>query len=107
MKLIKNYFYNVSYQILTLILPLITAPYISRTLGPKGVGQYSFTYSIITWFILITNIGLAYYGDRQVAYVRDNKYELSKTFYELQIVKITMTILAMVIFIIFMLVASL
>lgn len=86
---------------LVLILPLITAPYISRTLGPKGVGQYSFTYSIITWFTLITSIGIAYYGDRQVAYVRDNKYQLSKTFYELQIIKITMTVISMVIFIAF------
>lgn len=101
MKLIKNYFYNVCYQMLVLILPLITAPYISRTLGPKGVGQYSFTYSIITWFTLITSIGIAYYGDRQVAYVRDNKYQLSKTFYELQIIKITMTVISMVIFIAF------
>ena len=27
-----NYIYNVSYQILTLITPLITAPYLSRVL---------------------------------------------------------------------------
>lgn len=101
MKLIKNYLYNASYQLLTLILPLITAPYVSRVLGPKGVGNYSFTYSIITWFTLITSIGIAYYGDREVAYVRDDKYELSKTFYELQILKICMTIVSLIVFIIF------
>lgn len=100
-KLIKNYLYNASYQLLTLILPLITAPYVSRVLGPKGVGDYSFTYSIITWFTLITSIGIAYYGDRQVAYVRDDKYELSRTFYELQILKICMTIISLIGFIIF------
>ena len=101
MKLIKNYLYNASYQLLTLILPLITAPYVSRVLGPKGVGEYSFTYSIITWFTLITSIGIAYYGDRQVAYVRDNKYQLSKTFYELQLIKVCMTIISLIVFIIF------
>lgn len=101
MKTIKNYLYNASYQLLLLILPLITAPYVSRTIGPKGIGQYSFTYSIITWFVMITNIGIAYYGDRQIAYVRNDRYELSKTFWELQIIKIMMTIISVVLFIVF------
>ena len=74
MKVIKNYLYNAGYQILVLIIPLITAPYISRTLGPTGVGEYTYTYSIITWFMLITNIGVSYYGDRQIAYVRNDNH---------------------------------
>lgn len=101
MKTIKNYLYNASYQLLLLILPLITAPYVSRTIGPKGIGQYSFTYSIITWFVMITNIGIAYYGDRQIAYVRNDRYKLSKTFWELQIIKIMMTIISVVLFVVF------
>ena len=38
----KNYLYNVSYQILLLLTPLITTPYISRVLGADGVGQVSY-----------------------------------------------------------------
>lgn len=98
MKIVKNYLYNASYQLLALILPLITAPYVARTLGPKGVGQYSFTYAIVTWFTLVASIGVAYYGDRQIAYVRDNKHELSKTFWEIQIVKFVMSLLAFFLF---------
>ena len=98
MKVIKNYLYNASYQLLALILPIITAPYVSRTLGPRGVGQYSYTYSIITWFTLITSIGIAYYGDRQVAYVRKDHQRLSRTFWELQIIKICMTIISLMLF---------
>mgnify|MGYP003399911408 FL=1 len=41
-----NYIYNVSYQILTLITPLITAPYLSRVLKADGIGAYSYTYSL-------------------------------------------------------------
>lgn len=100
MKVIKNYLYNASYQLLALVLPIITAPYVSRTLGPKGVGQYSFTYSIITWFTLITSIGIAYYGDRQVAYVRNDRQKLSQTFWELQVIKLCMTALSLVAFLI-------
>ena len=34
----KNYIYNLIYQILILLLPLITTPYISRVLGAEGIG---------------------------------------------------------------------
>ena len=42
-KVVKNYLYNLSYQILILIVPLITTPYVSRVLGAKGVGTFSYT----------------------------------------------------------------
>ena len=44
----KNYIYNLVYQILTLILPLITTPYISRVLEAEKIGIYSYTYSILS-----------------------------------------------------------
>ena len=49
-KVVKNYFYNLSYQILILIIPLITTPYISRVLGAKGIGIFSYTSSILYTF---------------------------------------------------------
>ena len=57
MKVLKNFFYNVGYQILIIIVPLILAPYISRVVGPDGVGTYSYTYSIVTLFGLIAKLG--------------------------------------------------
>ena len=44
----KNYIYRVLYEVLILITPFITTPYISRVLGADGVGDYSFSHSIIT-----------------------------------------------------------
>ena len=41
----KNFAYSLAYQILTVLLPLITAPYISRTLGPDLVGVYHKTHA--------------------------------------------------------------
>lgn len=102
MKVIKNYLYNVGYQVLSLIVPLITSAYVSRVLGPEGVGANAFTNSIIQYFILIANIGVGYYGNRQIAYVRKNHQKMSKTFWEIQIIKTMMTILAFIFFEIFM-----
>ena len=58
MKVIKNYLYNVGYQVLAIIVPLITSAYVSRVLRPEGVGANSFTNSIIQYFILIANMGI-------------------------------------------------
>lgn len=102
MKVVRNYLYNAGYQILALIVPLVTYYYISRTLSPEGVGANAFTNSIIQYFILFANLGIAFYGNREVAYVRDNKAKLSITFFEIQIVKTLMTILSYLFFIIFM-----
>jgi len=50
----RNYIYNVLYQVLVIIVPLITTPYLSRVLGAEGIGIYSYTYAIVTYFILFS-----------------------------------------------------
>jgi O-antigen/teichoic acid export membrane protein len=94
MSIAKNYIYNVLYQIVTLIIPLITVPYISRTLGSSGVGTNAYTYSIIQYFILFGTIGIGLYGNRAVAYVRDDKQKLSQTFWEIFVLKLITTLIA-------------
>ncbi|MDY6042078.1 MAG: flippase, partial [Lactobacillus johnsonii] len=102
MKVVKNYLYNVGYQVLAIIVPLITSAYVSRVLRPEGVGANSFTNSIIQYFILFANMGIGYYGNRQIAYVRENRDQMSETFWEIQIVKTIMTLYAFIAFEIFM-----
>lgn len=89
MSIAKNFFYNVLYQILVMILPLITAPYVARVLGPELIGVYSYTHSIAYYFVLFAQLGLSVYGNRTIAIVRDDAKKLSETFfsiYRLQIV---------------------
>lgn len=87
-KVVKNYLYNLSYQILVLIVPLITTPYVSRVLGAKGVGTFSYTNSIVQYFILFGCIGLNLYGQREIAYVQHEKEKSDKVFWELVILRI-------------------
>lgn len=102
MKVIRNYLYNVGYQVLAIIVPLITSAYVSRVLRPEGVGANAFTNSIIQYFILIASMGIGYYGNRQIAYVRENRQKMAKTFWEIQIVKTIMTLIALIAFEVFM-----
>ena len=52
-----NYIYNLAYQILLILLPIVTAPYVSRALLPAGVGDYSLAFSFITYFTLLGSLG--------------------------------------------------
>lgn len=89
----KNYLYNVAYQILAMVIPLITTPYISRVLGAENIGIYSYTLSISAFFILFGSLGIALYGQREIAYVQNDKKKYSYTFWEILILRcITMTI---------------
>ncbi len=79
----KNYIYNMVYQVLILILPLITTPYLSRVLGAEGIGIYSYTYAIVTYFILFGSLGVALYGQREIAYAQENQEKRKKVFIEI------------------------
>ena len=83
-----NYFYNLIYNLLTLLLPLLTTPYLSRVLGVENIGIYGFTNSIVTYFVLFGCLGTTLYGQREIAYVQDDKEKQSKVFYEIFFVKL-------------------
>lgn len=95
----KNYIYNLIYQVLAIILPLVTTPYISRVLGAENIGIYSYTFSIVTYFIIFGNLGVSMYGQREIAYLQNDIYNRSKIFWEIEIVKLIFTILSGLIYI--------
>jgi O-antigen/teichoic acid export membrane protein len=96
----KNYFYNLSYQLLQIILPLITAPYVSRVLTVEGVGKQSFTHSLASYFLLFGSLSIGLYGQREIAYNRDNDYKKTKIFWELCVIKAITVSLSLCVYII-------
>ena len=96
----KNYFYNLMYQILLIISPIITTPYLSRVLQPEGIGIYSFTNSIVSYFILFATMGLSIYGQREISYVQNDKLKRSKIFWETKILTIINVFICLLIYLI-------
>ena len=94
----KNYAYNLSYQILAIIIPLITTPYLSRVLGATNIGIYSYTLSITTYFILFGSLGVAMYGQREIAYVQGNIKKRSKVFYEIFLMRCITLFVSLILF---------
>lgn len=96
-KLSVNYILNLLYQIIAIIIPLITTPYISKVLGALGVGEYSFTYSIANYFSLFAAMGFGTYAQREIAKYHNDKYKITITFWEIFIVKLITSIFSLVI----------
>lgn len=94
----KNYIYNMIYQILILVLPLVTTPYLSRVLGAEGIGIYGYTYSIVTYFVLFGSLGVALYGQREIAYAGEDKEKRKKIFIEVNIFRFITIALACIVY---------
>ncbi|WP_391207679.1 flippase [Psychrobacillus sp. L4] len=97
----KNFLYNLSYQGLLIVFPFVTVPYISRILGPEGIGIYSYTLSIASYFVLLAMLGVKIYGNRSIARVKDDKLKLSKTFWEIYTFQLLTSSLMIVIYILY------
>lgn len=87
-KLNRNIVFQVSYQSLVFLYPLITTPLISRALGKEMLGIYSFTYSIAYYFSLITGLGIHTYGSRLISVNRNDRKKQSVYFWELYTIQL-------------------
>lgn len=90
----KNAIYNMAYQGLNILFPLITTAYVSRILLPSGVGQINFATNIASYFTLFASLGLPMYGVREIAKVREERVRLNQVFTEL----ITANLLSTIVF---------
>lgn len=97
----KNYIYNLTYQMLTVVIPVIITPYISRVLNADGIGIFSYTTAVVGYFVLLGNLGIATYGQLQVAKYQENRFKLSKIFFELLILRAILLLLILLIYLVF------
>lgn len=97
----KNFLYNIIYQIFILIIPLVTTPYISRVLGVNNIGVYSYTYSIVYYFMLCAMLGINNYGARIIAKNENNFEKRSIDFWHIYFLQFILTNFMILVYIIF------
>ena len=91
----KNYIYNLLYEIFLLIVPVLVTPYVSRVLGEEASGQYSYSFSIITYFTLFAALGFGRYAQRLIAQHQGDIKQQSIDFWEIfiaRLIPITLTL---------------
>lgn len=84
----KNFIYRTLYEVLVVLTPLITTPYIARVLGSTGIGISSYTHSIMAFFTMFAALGTPQYGLREIARCRDNPQESSRLFWEIELLTV-------------------
>lgn len=92
--LVLNAALNGLRNILNLIFPLITFPYVTRVLSVSGIGEYNFANSIVSYFLLLAGLGVSKYGVREGAKYRDDIEKESKFVSEVFTINMIATILA-------------
>ena len=100
-KLSKNYIYNSLYELLLILVPFITTPYVSRILGADMIGRISFSQSISSYFVLFSAVGTSIHARRQIAIVRDDKKELSKSFWSILIIRLIGVTISLILYLTF------
>ena len=93
-----NFIFNLFQQVVTLLLPLVLTPYLSRVLGVSGIGTYSFCMSLLFYFVLFANFGFGYYSQREIAKAQGDRHKQSLLFWEIIIDRFAITCLAMIVY---------
>lgn len=94
----KNYIYHIIYRLSICILPLVVTPYIARVLGVENNGLYAFSSTVACYFIMLAKLGLDNYGNRSIAFVRDDREERSRVFWGIYTLQLLTSIFALLLY---------
>lgn len=98
MKMIKkesvtiNFILNSFIAFFSMLFPILSFPYVSRILHPEYVGRVSFAESLVTYFLLFSQMGIPTYGTREIAKVRSNRNQLIQLTSQLFLINFSMAI---------------
>lgn len=76
--LIENFSSLTVFQILNLLLPLLTYPYLIRVLGIEIYGLVVFAQAIIGYLLILVGFGFNISATKEISIHRDNKDKLSE-----------------------------
>lgn len=95
MKTIKiNAIFNVLKMVISLISPMIVFPYVSRVLGADGIGKYTFSFSIVNYFLLMAGLGISTYAIRDGTKYREDSMAITSFISEIYVINIISTFIS-------------
>ena len=100
----KNFAFQIIYQVVILVIPLIVSPYLTRTMGSIALGTYTYTYSIAYYFVVFAMLGINKHGQRIIAQRRNDSEKLRTTFWSLYFIHAVASILSLAAYLVYVLV---
>lgn len=99
-RLVHNMIYQLLYQGLMFLYPLLTTPIVSRAFGAEILGIYSYTYSAAYYFSIAAGLGVSIYGTRITSICRDDRNKLTTNFGEVYSIQFFAALLVLIIYVI-------
>ena len=96
-KVIQNFGYLSVLQIFNLALPLITYPYLIRTLGKEVYGLIIYAQALVGYLVLLVSYGFNISGVREISINRGNKSKINEVFSSIMIIKTLLLVLSFII----------
>lgn len=96
----KNYLFNLAYQMFLILVPILLTPYVARVLGECGSGQYSYTFSISTYFTMFASLGFQFYAQRLIAAHQGDHHRQSVDFWEVFLARLIPSAVAVTVYVV-------
>ena len=90
--LINNFSYLSALQLINMLIPLITYPYLIRVLGKETYGLVVFAQAIIGYLMILVSFGFNVSATQSISVNRDNKEKLNEIVSSVLIIKIILFI---------------
>lgn len=100
-KSLINIIYTIIYQLLLVVLPIVTTPYVSRILGVEGIGKLSYVSTVVSYFVMFEQFGLDLYGRKEIACVKDDLEKRTLLIVQLFVLRVILFSIALIAYIIF------
>lgn len=72
-RIFSRYLFDLAGELVSVVVPLLTAPYAARVLGPQNIGIKSYANSVVLTFLLFENLGIQAYGRKEVSTLCGNR----------------------------------
>lgn len=101
-KTVVNILYNAIYQVLLVVMPLVTVPYLGSVLGPKNLGIYSTVNYVIQFLTVFCSAAMGQIGTRTIAQKRgrSSKAEFSEAFWGLWFIQAAASLGTIILFLV-------
>ncbi|MCR5102920.1 MAG: oligosaccharide flippase family protein [Eubacterium sp.] len=93
----RNISYNAILSIISYVFSAFMVLYVSRVLRPEIYGRVSFAGSVVSWFLIFSNMGIPIYALRECAGCGDDRKRLSQVFSELFSFEIILSVISFLI----------